>query len=300
MLELQAVTYRYPGYAKEVLRDVDVRIENGEIVGLVGPNEAGKSTLCLVASGLAPASIGGTLRGEVRIDGEPAAGRRTHELATLVGLVFQNPNTQRSGTTATVFEEVAMGPVNLGMEVAESLARTREALAALRIEDLAMRNPQRLSGGQAQLVAIASILAMRPRHLVLDEPTAQLDPEGTRLVGEAFARLAARGTALLIAEHKTDLLDGLCDRVVVMDAGRVVRAGPAAEVLAMPELAGLGVEPPSRVRLERAVAEAGAAGAGSAAVAGGHAIDVLATLVAEDTGRSGLRPGVRTGGGPAR
>ncbi len=296
MLELIAVGYRYPGYAREVLQDVDLRIEAGEIVGLVGPNEAGKSTVCLVASGLAPASIGGTLRGEVRIDGEPTTGRRTHELATLVGLVFQNPNTQRSGTTATVFEEVAMGPVNLGLEIVESLARTREALAALRIEDLALRDPGRLSGGQAQLVAIASILAMRPRHLVLDEPTAQLDPEGSRLVGEALGRLAASGTALLIAEHKTDLLDGLCDRVVVLDAGRVVRAGAAGEVLAMPELSGLGVEPPSRVRIERALAGAGS-GARAGAVASGGAprdprvLEALAALVAEDTGRVALPDG---------
>ena len=286
MLELIAVGYRYPGYARQVLQDVDLRIDAGEIVGLVGPNEAGKSTVCLVASGLAPASIGGTLRGEVRIDGEPTAGRRTHELATLVGLVFQNPNTQRSGTTATVFEEIAMGPVNLGLDVAESLERTREALRALRIEDLARRDPGRLSGGQAQLVAIASILAMRPRHLVLDEPTAQLDPEGTRLVGEALGRLAASGTALLIAEHKTDLLDGLCDRVAVLDAGRIVRDGASAEVLAMPDLPELGVEPPSRVRLERALAGGGAAGP---TTGDPRVLRALAALVAADTGRAARR-----------
>lgn len=276
MLELDGVSYRYPGYSRLVLQDVSLRIDAGEIVGLVGANEAGKSTLCLVASGLAPASVGGELRGELRIDGEPAKGRRTHELATRVGLVFQNPNTQRSGTTATVFEEVAMGPVNLGLPVAESLARTREALDALRIADLAMRNPLRLSGGQAQLVAIASILAMRPRHLVLDEPTAQLDPEGTRLVGEALGRLAARGTALLIAEHKTDLLDGLCGRVVVMEGGSIARDGPAAEVLAWPELAGMGVEPPARVRLERALSDSRSGAGGLAA---------LSELVSEDMGR---------------
>lgn len=276
MLELDGVAYRYPGYARQVLQDVNLRIEAGEMVGLVGANEAGKSTLCLVASGLAPASVGGDLQGELRIDGKPARGLRTHELATRVGIVFQNPNTQRSGTTATVFEEVAIGPVNLGLPVQESITRTREALDTLRIADLAMRNPLRLSGGQAQLVAIASILAMRPRHLVLDEPTAQLDPEGTRLVGEALARLAAQGTALLIAEHKTDLLDGLCGRVVVMDGGRIAKDGPAAEVLEWPGLPAMGVEPPARVRLARALAGAGSGGEGLAA---------LAALVAADTGR---------------
>jgi len=257
MLELVDVSYRYPGYARLVLRDLNLRIDDGEIVGLVGANESGKSTLCLVASGLAPASVGGVLKGSVMVDGAPLAGRPTHELAALVGLVFQSPNTQRSGVTGTVFEEVALGPVNLGLPVAETLARTREALALLRIADLADRNPAELSGGQAQLVAIASILAMRPRHLVLDEPTAQLDPEGTRLVGEALRALAGTGTALLIAEHKTDLLDGLCQRVVALEAGAMVLDGPAAETLGSPKLEALGVEPPSAVRLRRAAAERG-------------------------------------------
>ncbi len=251
MLELVDVSYRYPGYARQVLRELNLRIEDGEIVGLVGANESGKSTLCLVASGLAPASVGGVLKGEVRVDGTPMAGRPTHELAALVGLVFQNPNTQRSGVTGTVFEEVALGPVNLGLPVAETIARTRDALARLRIAELADRSPAEISGGQAQLVAIAAILAMRPRHLVLDEPTAQLDPAGTRLVGEALRTLAETGTALLIAEHKTDLLDRLCGRVIALDAGAIALDGPAAETLGSPMLEAIGVEAPSRVRIRR-------------------------------------------------
>jgi ABC-type multidrug transport system ATPase subunit len=98
---------------------------------------------------------------------------------------------------------------------------------------------------------------MQPPHLVLDEPTAQLDPEGTRLVGEALRRLAEAGTALLIAEHKTDLLAEVCDRVAVIDGGRVVDAGPTAAILAEAGLAERGVDPPARVRLERALAARG-------------------------------------------
>lgn len=257
MLELRGATYRYPGYARPVLHDVDLVLEDGEIVGLVGPNEAGKSTLCLVASGLAPASIGGQLIGELLIDGMPTAGRSTHDLAAHVVVGFQNPNTQRSGITATVFEEVALGPMNLGLEVAETVARTREALALLRLEEIQEREPAHLSGGQAQLVAIASLLAMRPRHVILDEPTAQLDPAGTRLVGAALRQLAAKGTSLLIAEHKTDLLDGLCDRVVAVDGGTIVMDGTAGAILADPRLVDLGIEPPSRVRLAAALGSAG-------------------------------------------
>jgi energy-coupling factor transport system ATP-binding protein len=253
MLELRGASYRYAGYAAHVLHEVDVTLGDGEIVGLVGANEAGKSTICLVASGLAPSSIGGALTGTLTIDGEPMAGRPTHDLAERVAVGFQNPGTQLSGVAATVLEEVALGPMNLGLPVHETLERTREALAVLRIEHLADRPPLRLSGGQGQLVAIASLLAMRPRHVVLDEPTAQLDPEGTRLVGEALRSLAATGTALLVAEHKTDLLDGLCDRVLVVDAGRIVLEGETSAVLEDERLAGWGVEPPARVRLARAV-----------------------------------------------
>jgi energy-coupling factor transport system ATP-binding protein len=257
MLELRGVSYRYAGFSTPVLQDIDLRLDDGEIVGLIGPNEAGKSTLCLVASGLAPASIGGGLTGSLVLDGAPAAGLATHELATHVVVGFQNPNTQRSGVAATVFEEIALGPMNLGLAVAETVARTREAIARLRLEALVRRDPQRLSGGQAQLVGIASLLAMRPRHVILDEPTAQLDPAGTRLVGEALRALAAGGTSLLIAEHKTDLLDGLCSRIVAIDGGRIVLDGPTAAVFEDARLADLGVEPPARLRLSRALAERG-------------------------------------------
>jgi energy-coupling factor transporter ATP-binding protein EcfA2 len=257
MLQLTGVSYRYAGYAIEVLHEVDLRLDDGEIVGLVGPNEAGKSTLCLVASGLAPASIGGTLKGTVALDGDLAAGLETYQLAERVVVGFQNPNTQRSGIAATVFEEIALGPMNLGLPVAETVARTHEAIARLRLEPLVRRDPLRLSGGQAQLVGIASLLAMRPRHVILDEPTAQLDPAGTQLVGEALRELAAGGTSLLIAEHKTDLLDGLCSRIVAVDAGRIVMDGSPATVFDDPRLAEIGVEPPSRARLARAIAAAG-------------------------------------------
>jgi energy-coupling factor transporter ATP-binding protein EcfA2 len=257
MLHLQGVGYRYAGYATPALSEIDLALADGEIVGVVGANESGKSTLSLVASGLAPGSIGGGLTGTVSIDGVDMAGRPLHEYSTRVGIGFQNPATQLSGVTGSVFEEVALGPMNLGLTSRETVERTNSALAVLGIEPLAEREPHRLSGGQAQLVVIASLLAMRPPHLVLDEPTAQLDPEGTRLVGEALRGLAATGTALLIVEHKTDLLDGLCSRIVVLDAGRIAFDGSADAVLGDPRLDDWGVEPPSRIRLGRALAARG-------------------------------------------
>jgi energy-coupling factor transport system ATP-binding protein len=258
VLELRHIGYRYAGYARPVLFDIDLGLADGEIVGVVGANESGKSTLCLVASGLAPASIRGELTGGgLVIDGLPMAGVPLYELASRVGIAFQDPSTQLSGVSGSVFEEVALGPMNLGLSRPETVERTRWALDRLAITDLAQRHPRRLSGGQAQLVVLASLLAMRPAHLVLDEPTAQLDPAGARLVGEALRALARMGTSMLIAEHRTDLLAVLCSRVIVLEAGRVVLDGAASDVLADLRLDGYGVEPPSRIRLARLLARRG-------------------------------------------
>jgi energy-coupling factor transport system ATP-binding protein len=214
VLELRDVVYRYPGTARQAIAGIDLAIEPREIVGLTGPNDAGKSTLCLVASGLAPSSTGGAMTGRVHIDGG-------------VGIVFQDPATQRSGVTGTVFEEVAVGPVNLGRSVPQTVAAVRSALRAVGIEDLAERHPARLSGGQAQLLAIASALAMGPRLLVLDEPTAQLDPDATDALVAALRGLAADGTAVLIAEHRLEVLDALGARRVAIESGRLAAVGAA-------------------------------------------------------------------------
>jgi energy-coupling factor transporter ATP-binding protein EcfA2 len=257
MLTLTLVSYRYAGTNRLSLRDINLELADGEVVGVVGASEAGKTTLCLAASGLAPRSIGGVLGGSVLIDGHATADRPMHELAALVGICFQNPATQLSQVTDTVFEEVAFGAMNLGLDRVEVLRRVHQALAAIGIAELADRDPRRLSGGQMQLVAVAGMLAMRPRHLVLDEPTAQLDPEGKALVSAALRRLAAAGTGLLIAEHDTDLLAQLCSRIVAIDRGAIVAQGAASDVLADPRLEQWGVAPPSRVSLGRALGRAG-------------------------------------------
>jgi energy-coupling factor transport system ATP-binding protein len=256
VLTLDSVTYRYAGAPRPSLQDVTVSFADGEVVGLVGRSEAGKTTLCLVASGLAPRTVGGTLSGRLLLDGEDAAPTPMHQLAGRIGIAFSNPTTQLSGVAGTVYEEVAFGPMNLGLPRSEVIDRTESALASLRIDTLAARDPARLSGGQQQLVAIAGLLALRPGHLVLDEPTAQLDPAGTRLVGDALARLAGDGVSIVIAEQKTDLLATICDRVVVIDAGRVAIDGASSQVLADPRLIGHGVAPPATVRLERGARQA--------------------------------------------
>jgi energy-coupling factor transporter ATP-binding protein EcfA2 len=258
VLSLADVRYRYAGAAGWALDGIDLEIGAGDVIGICGPNDAGKSTLCLVAAGLAPGSIGGTLEGSVLLNGTDSRQLSPSGAAERCGILFQNAATQLTGTTATVWEEIAFGPRNLGLDLAAIVERVEWAMRLARVEHLASRQPDRLSGGQAQLVALAAVLALRPAVLLLDEPTSQLDPAGTRLVGETLAGLAAdTGTALLIVEHKTDLLDELCGRVVVVEAGRVVLDGPAAAVLEDGRLDGWGVEAPSRVRLDDALRERG-------------------------------------------
>lgn len=257
-LAVTGVTYRYAGTTRPALADVTLRIEPGSVLGVVGANEAGKSTLCLVAAGLAPVTIGGTLEGRVDIDDISTSTASPSELAQRCGILFQNAETQLSGTAATVWEEVAFGPRNLSLPLAEIAERTSWALELVGIEPLASRDPGRLSGGQAQLVALAAVLAMRPSYLVLDEPTSQLDPQGTQLIGSALLRLARdTGVGLLVAEHKTDLLASIAEQCIVLVAGGVAAAGPAAGVLADPRLEEWGIEPPSAVRIERAAQNAG-------------------------------------------
>jgi len=256
MLQIEGVSYRYAGYSRPALIDVSLAIAAGEIVGVVGANESGKSTLALVASGLAPATIGGRLDGLVRLDGRATTDLAPHELAVRCGVLFQNPVTQLSGTAETVWEEVAFGPRNLGLPIPEIVERVEESLAVLRIESLASRRPTRLSGGQAQLVALAGVLAMRPGLLVLDEPTSQLDPGGTRLVADALASLVSRGTAILLVEHKTDVLARVTTRIVALEQGRAALTGATPLVLEQGALPALGVEPPAPQRLARAVAAA--------------------------------------------
>jgi len=260
-LRMRDARYAYAGTSRQVLAGVDLDVEAGRVVAVVGPNEAGKSTLCLVAAGLAPIAIGGRLEGSVLLAGDETAGLAAHQAAQRCGILFQNSATQLSGTTSTVWEEIAFGPRNLGLDIGAIVEHVEGAMATLDIAGLAERDPQRLSGGQAQLVALASVLALQPSLLVLDEPTSQLDPAGTRLVGKALSRFAAEnGTAILLVEHKTGLVARIADEVAVLVGGRIVQHGPTAEVLANPALAEQGVDPPPAVRIERAVAAAGRSG----------------------------------------
>jgi energy-coupling factor transport system ATP-binding protein len=257
-IELASVRYRYAGTASVALGPIDLRVEAGSVVGVAGANESGKTTLCLVAAGMAPGVIGGRIEGSIAIDGVDAAALKPYELAQRCGLLFQRAATQLTHTTATVFEEVAFGPCNLNLAAADVVERVWWALAALGIEALAPREPTRLSGGQGQLVALASVLALRPKYLILDEPTSELDPAGTALVADALVRAAREtGVGILLVEHKTYVLARIADEMVVLDRGSIAMRGSAASVLDDARLAEFGVEAPAKARLARDLQAAG-------------------------------------------
>ena len=257
MLTLRDVSYRYAGAPRDCLHAVSLDVPAGHITGLVGPADAGKSTLCLIAGGLAPRVIGGRLIGEVRIDGEDVARWPMHRLAQYVTCGLQDPAGQLSLVADTVLDEVAFGPANLGLPREEIVERASTAMCQVGIGSLAGRDPRHLSGGQQQLVVLASLMAMQPRVLVLDEPVAHLDARGTREVLDAIVALAGAGTAVLLAEQRSSALASVADSLALVAGGNIVAQGTVHEVLEDPTTAALGVEPLPEQRLRTRLLAAG-------------------------------------------
>jgi cobalt/nickel transport system ATP-binding protein len=220
-IDARGLRYRYPNGVVG-LDELDLRVDHGERVAVLGPNGAGKTTLMLHLNGL--------LAGDGSLE---VAGVRddVRALREAVGLVFQDPDDQLF--MPTVREDVAFGPLNLGVPPVETLARVGEALAAVRMEGVADRAPHQLSLGQRRRVAIATVLAMHPRLLVLDEPSANLDPRARRELLEVLDRVER---TMLIVTHDLPFAAALCERAVVLSAGRIVADGPCMEILADEQL----------------------------------------------------------------
>ena len=235
LVEVEDLTYRYPPHAgAEPVRALDrvsFRVEPGQMLGVLGTGGSGKSTLCLAMNGIVPQRTGGTIGGRVLVGGWDTRRQPVAELATRVALVFQEPEANFVGLA--VEDEVAFGPENLGLPRPEIAARLAWALDRVGMAEYRKATPARLSGGQKQRVAIAAALAMRPAVLVLDEPTAALDPVGAAEVLAALAALKATGdTTIVLVSQDADVLAASADRLLVLDAGRVVVAGPPHEVFA--------------------------------------------------------------------
>ena len=252
LIEVKDLKYRYPGTTQLALDGVSFTVEKGEFIGIAGENGAGKSSLSQALLGLIPQFYKGAYGGSVTVCGMDARSTPVSELCRHVGLVFQNPFNQLSGAKDTVYDEVGYGLQNLGFPPAEIRARVESVLRCFGIWEYRDRNPFDLSGGQLQRVAICSVLAMKPDVLILDEPTSQLDPEGSEEVFHTVDELTKMGITIIMIEQKIEKLAGYCDRVLLMHQGRVVDYDTPRRIFSREDLYDLGVNPPAYTRFARA------------------------------------------------
>lgn len=248
IIQTENLTYTYPSATKPSIRDISIKIEKGEFVLITGPSGCGKTTLCRCFNGLIPHFYQGELKGKITVVGLNVLEHPTYELAKHVGLVFQNPENQLFALS--VEKDVAFGLENLGVPKEEMWKRVNWALNLTGIYDLRERAPHELSGGQQQRVAIASVLAMQPEVLVLDEPTSFLDPLTAKKIFEVIYELNRKlGITVVLVEHRLDLTAHYTNHIIIMDEGKVVLDGDPREILGSEEARLIGVGIPKATRL---------------------------------------------------
>lgn len=243
IMECKNITYSYPLATKPAIENLSLQIEEGKVYGVIGKNGSGKTTLCAILRGFAPSFYKGEITGEVMVEGKNI-NEYGGELAAKIGYVFQNPFTQISGVKDTVFEEVAYGLENFGVPVDEIEKRVTAVMKLTDIEALALQNPFKISGGQMQRVALASVIVLQPEILVIDEPTSQLDPEGTEEVFKIIKKMKEEKKTIILVEHKIDLIAEYADEVLVLNEGKLIKNGKTDEVLSDMSLLEKGVNLP--------------------------------------------------------
>jgi energy-coupling factor transporter ATP-binding protein EcfA2 len=231
VIEFKNVTYTYPLSGKPAIKNLSCQIEAGGFYGVIGANGSGKTTLCSLIRGFVPNFYKGDLKGEVLVAGKPTTTYGPGELALKIGYVFQNPFNQISGVKDTVFEEVAFGLENFGVAAAEIERRVIDVMEMTNITAIAFKNPFELSGGQQQRVALASTIVLKPDILVIDEPTSQLDPEGTESVFKIISEMKNERKTIILVEHKVDLIAEYADTIFVFNEGELIKAGPKRDIL---------------------------------------------------------------------
>lgn len=229
-LETKNLSFTYPD-GTEALKNVNIQIKKGEKIAIMGPNGAGKSTLFSHFNGLSEPTSG-----HVEIDGEKIVFTREELLKVRqkVGIVFQDPNDQLFAPT--VKEDVAFGPMNLGLDYDEVNARIKEALEMVGMSGFEDKTPHHLSGGQQKRVAIAGIIAMRPEIMILDEPTAGLDPEGVNKVLNILNKLNEEGMSIIISSHDIEMVNHFADKIFVLYGGEIIAKGDKHQIFSDKEL----------------------------------------------------------------
>ncbi|MFD2829629.1 energy-coupling factor ABC transporter ATP-binding protein [Corticicoccus populi] len=231
ILSLRNVSYQYPLEAEKAVKHISFDLKEGKVYGVIGANESGKTTLCNIMRGFIPELYKGELTGEILYKGKDIAEYNIGDLASEIGYSFQNPFTQISGVKETVFEEIAYGMENLGISREQMTARVNELAALFNLEELINENPFELSGGQKQRVALASVTALDPKIIILDEPTSQLDPKSTEDIFKVVEHLKKQGKTIFLVEHKVDLLAEYCDEIFLLSGGEMVMQGKTKDIL---------------------------------------------------------------------
>jgi energy-coupling factor transport system ATP-binding protein len=260
VVKIEDLSFTYSSGERPALSHINLEVARGEYLGIMGLNGAGKTTLGLSINGIVPQSTMGVYEGRVTVEGLDATTTPVREMARTVGIVFDNPEFQMSQVSAA--EEVALGLENLGIPTQEMPPRVGAALATVGLAGFEERSPMGLSGGQQQRLAIASVLAMQPKILFMDEPTSNLDPIGKEEVFELARRLNRdEGLTVIVAEHESEVLASFADRIVVLHEGKIVMIGTPTEVFSRGvELAKLGLRVPQATQLALSLSEPGARG----------------------------------------
>ena len=256
IIETKNLTYTYPGSSKPSIIDVSIKVEKGEFVLITGPSGCGKTTLCRCFNGLVPHFYQGELKGEISVAGIDTIKHHTYEMAKHVGLVFQNPENQLFALS--VEKDVAFGLENIGTAREEMRKKVDWALNRTDIYSLRERSPHEISGGQQQRVAIASVLAMEPEIIVLDEPTSFLDPLSAEKIFQVIYELNKnQGITVILVEHRLDLTAKYSDHLIVMDEGKVRFEGSPREILNSEETRLIGVGIPKATLLYKLLKKEG-------------------------------------------
>jgi energy-coupling factor transporter ATP-binding protein EcfA2 len=238
-----------------VLNGLDLEVEAGSITAIMGPSGAGKTTLALALLGIVPQSTGGRIRGSIQVAGKNPIQTPVAEMARSVGLVFQDAESQF--LTQSAAEEIAFGLESLGINPELMEARIRQALAQVGLSGYADRSPYELSGGQKQRVALASILAMQPQVLILDEAAASLDPQGKSEIKQVLADLRQAQVSIVLITNQAEWVFELADQIIILDQGRVRHHGTPVDIFhRVDELISLGLRPPELLWLRHSLQSA--------------------------------------------
>ena len=229
IVQANHLSFTYTGASEPSIEDLTIGVSPGEFVVLTGPSGCGKTTICRCLNGLIPNFYSGDFTGDLIVDGMSVKDHTTAELAPHVGMVFQNPENQLF--SLSVERDVAFGPENLGLAREETRKRVDWALDVTGISNLKDKPPYELSGGQQQRAAIAAVLAMQPKVMILDEPTSFLDPKSALEILEVISDLNKKlGITIILVEHRLDIVSKHANRVIVMDSGRIVLDGTPKDV----------------------------------------------------------------------